>query len=221
MSGVREFFGGEKLQAAKAWIARNRSNLLWGFAAVVVGVAFLAYTQRGRAGKPKGQWEYVQAVYLMSTGDTTQAIPALTDLYQRFPNTRWGKRALYYLGYHYYTTGDMARAEEFWTRFLSSKPGDPFTEANALSGMASIRMNQERYEEAERLLSEAADKTPYETYRAFYTYRKAMCLEMSGNTAEALNLYREIKARYGKTPSAMEAEGRIKFLEAYIAAGGE
>ncbi len=220
MINIKEFFGGEKIRVAKAWVIRNRSNLLWGFAAVIVGVAFLAYTQRGRAGKPKGQWEYVQAVYLMSTGDTAQAIPALTDLYQRFPNTRWGKRALYYLGYHYYTAGDMARAEEFWSRFLSSKPGDPFTEANALSGMASIRMNQERYEEAERFLSQAAEKTPYETYRAFYTYRKAMCLEMSGNPAEALNLYREIKKKYSKTPSAMEAEGRIGFLEAYIAAGG-
>ncbi|MGB9590833.1 MAG: tetratricopeptide repeat protein, partial [Candidatus Hydrothermia bacterium] len=69
-------------------------------------------------------------------------------------------------------------------------------------------------------LSEAAEKTPYETYRAFYTYRKAMCLEIAGNPAEALKLYREIKEKYAKTPSAMEAEGRIRFLEAYIAAGG-
>lgn len=220
MTGIGDFFTGERAEAAKVWVNRNRSNLLWGFAAVIVGVAFLAYTQRGRAARPKGQWEYVQAVYLMSTGDTTQALPALLDLYQRFPGTRWGKRALYYLGYHYYTTGDMTRAEEFWTRFLSSKPGDPFTEANALSGLASIRIGQERYEEAERFLSDAVSKTPYETYRAFYTYRKAMCLEMSGNHTEALNLYREIKEKYSRTPSAMEAEGRIRFLEAYMAAGG-
>jgi len=220
MKGIGEFFRGERAEAVKAWISRNRSNILWGFAAVVLGVAFLAYTQRGRAGKPKGQWEYVQAVYLMSTGDTAWALPALQDLYQKFPNTKWGKRALYYLGYHYYTVGDMTKAEEFWTRFLSSKPGDPFTEANALSGMASIRMNQERYEEAERFLSEAISKAPYETYRAFYTYRKAMCLEISGKPSEALKLYREIKEKYPKTPSAVEAEARIRFLEAYIAAGG-
>ncbi|MEO0141297.1 MAG: tetratricopeptide repeat protein [candidate division WOR-3 bacterium] len=216
---IKEMFSGEKAQAIRAWVGRNRSNLLWGFAAVVVGVAFLAYTQRGRAGKPKGQWEYVQAVYLMSMGDTTRAIPALLDLYQRFPNTRWGKKALYYLGYHYFSTGDIVKAEEFWSRFLASKPGDPFTEACALSGMASIRMNQERYEEAERLLSQAAEKTPYETYKAFYTYRRAMCMEISGNPGEALGLYREIKQRYEKTPSAVEADARIRFLSAYLGGG--
>ncbi len=194
------------------WIKRNKDNILWGAVLVVLAAAFFAYKNRERLFREPGQWEYMQGVYAFSQGDTTQALNILDELVAKHPGSRWAKRALYYIGYHYYEQGNYELAEEYWTRFLKSKPKDPFLEANAKAGLAAIKADAEAYEEAAKLLTEAYKETPYQTYKGFFLYRKGSCLLLAGDTAEALKAYKEVSEAFEETPPAGEAEKMVKLL---------
>ncbi len=218
---LQRFIGEERAEAVRDWAIKNRDNLLWGLAAVVVVVAFFAYTQKNKSSAPKGQWEYIQAIYGMSTGDTAQAVPLLQQLSQQHKNSRWGKRALYYLGYYYLSNGDQTKAEEYFQSYLSAKPKDKFTEANTYASIASIKADQGDLAQAQQLLKKASEIAPYETYKAFYTYRMARIMEIAGNTGDALEVYKQVKKEYEKTPAARDANTRILFLQGVAAAQGK
>ena len=185
---------------------------MWGLVLVVLAAAFFAYKNREKLFREPGQWEYMQGVYAFSQGDTAQALNILDELVAKHPGSKWAKRALYYLGYHYYETGNAELAEEYWTRFLKSKPKDPFLEANAKAGLASLRADAEAYGEASKLLEEAYKLTPYETYKGFFLYRKGSCLLLAGDTAKALEAYKEVAERFGETPAGREAKKMVKLL---------
>ena len=179
---------------------------------MVLAAAFFAYRNRERLFKEPGQWEYMQGVYAFAQGDTTQALNILDELVAKHPGSKWAKRALYYLGYHYYETGNAELGEEYWTKFLKSKPKDPFLEANAKAGLASLKADAEDYRGAVKLLGEAYEQTPYETYKGFFLYRKGSCLLLAGDTAEALKAFELAAEKYEETPAGREAKKMAKLL---------
>ncbi len=131
---------------------------------------------------------------------------------KNYGGTKSANLAQYYAGISYLKLGDFNKAVEHLKEFSTSASQIQMAAYGALADAYS-ELNKkteavEYYEKAGR----AFDKD--ESNSSEYLFRAALLSETIGKTKEAVELYKEIKAKYPKTDRAFQADKYIYRLSA-------
>ena len=137
----------EKLM--KYVVRHKERSMLVGAAALVVIVLIILFAGRGEQRNPQADLLHTQAIGLMAAGRIQEAEGVLTDLTQRFQNTRAGKVGLYYLGVIAYHTGRFSESLGHFDKFLGVVKNDYLLTPSALMGAGSAAEGIGEYEKAQ------------------------------------------------------------------------
>lgn len=137
------------MEKALKYIVRHKErSILIGAGALAVVVLASLFAGRGEQSNPQADLLHTQAIGLMSAGRIQEAENVLTDLTQRFQNTRPGKLGLYYLGVLTYHTGRFNESLEYFDKFLGAVKNDYLLTPSALMGAGSAAEALGDYEKA-------------------------------------------------------------------------
>jgi predicted negative regulator of RcsB-dependent stress response len=203
----------ETLEKLTAFLKTHGNKVFFGAIAVLaVVIAAVVFTSQRKQGTAEAQWKFLQAISLFSQGDTAQSIPMLRDLNTSHGNTAAGKKANYYLGIHALKNEELDLAEQRFESYLASSPGDPFLEMAAYGCLATIAMDRDQLDEAFDLYGKAETRAPYETYKAYYTYKAATAARISGRYEDAIRLLEKFDDEYKDSPFRTPARKELSFV---------
>ncbi|MCX7907598.1 MAG: tetratricopeptide repeat protein [Bacteroidetes bacterium] len=149
-------------------------------------------------------------------GDTTQRIPGLAQIADRYRWTQTGKLAAYYAASAYYELGQYEKARQYFARYPNN---GTLLAAAARAGEAAAYENAGQYRRAASLYLKAASQYKSELLTPDYLFGAARCLEQAGDLRAALRAYERVQKEFPKTPQASEAEQHVARLTAALASG--
>ncbi len=187
-------------------VRHKEKSILIGAGALAAIVLVILFTGRGEQSNPQADLLHTQAIGLMSAGRIQEAEGVLSDLTQRFQNTRAGKLGLYYLGVITYHTGRFNESLEYFDRFLGVAKKDYLLGPSALMGAGSAAEALGDYEKAltyyEMLTKD--DKSPLYSYGVLAYARVKGLLGDAQKAREILNGLLE-----DEPPADIEADARF------------
>ncbi len=137
------------MQKVVKFVVRHRETSIFVGAVAVVGIALAIFLlSRGEQQQPEADMLHMQALGLISMRQYQAAESTLYDLGQRFPRTRAGKIAYYYLGAVYYHTGRFQEALDNYKEFLKRERSDYVLVPAALLGAGGAAEGLKDYEQA-------------------------------------------------------------------------
>jgi tetratricopeptide (TPR) repeat protein len=167
-------------------VRHKEKSILVGAGALAAIVLIILFVGRGEQSNPQADLLHTQAIGLMSAGRIQEAEGVLTDLTQKFQNTRAGKIGLYYLGVIAFHTGRFSEALDYFDKFLGETKNDYLLTPSALMGAGSAAEGLGNYEKAL-------------TYYEKLTHDKKSPMYSSGLLA-----YGRVKGLLGDTAKAKE-----------------
>lgn len=135
-------------KAMKFIVKHKEKSLIIGVGAIAVIVLLVFFLGRGEQSNPQADLLHTQAMGLISAGRIQEAEAVLTELSQKYGNTRPGKIGLYYLGVVNYHTGRFNESLDFFDRFLAAEKNDFLLKPSALMGAGSAAEGIKDYERA-------------------------------------------------------------------------
>ncbi len=139
------------------YIVRHKETSIWSGIGIVAGIVLLVYFLTSTEGdKPEADLLHTQAINMLSMGRTQEARNLFQELTERYPGTRPGKIALYYLGVINYHTGRFAEALDYFDRFLSKVKNDHLLTPSAQFGAGCAAEGLKDYERAIRYYEKIA-----------------------------------------------------------------
>ncbi len=191
---IRDF-----LMRILGYFTEKPERAYWALGALLVLAVIVAFQAMNRPKpNPQTQVAYLQAVTLLATGDTTNALPILRNLAEQHLNTPEGKAALYYLGTHYLNFGDREKARTYLEQFVNAKPKDPYLKGFALSKLGDIALDEGDPAQALTYYQEAEKLVDFQSFRTLLTLKKATALKLQGRYQEALSLLQEYRKAHSR-----------------------
>lgn len=132
------------MQKVIKWIVRHRENAIWIGITVVAAVVGLIYLSSKRdTVKPEAELMYTQAMSLVTMGRLADGEQMFQQLSEKYPSTRPGTLALYYLGTISYYNGRHEEALTFFDKYLKKDGNDHLLGGSALyaAGCAAEGVN--------------------------------------------------------------------------------
>ena len=200
--------------AKAADFASKNGKAIVGAAVVVLAVAVGGFMFRANAAKSedKAAGILTNATIEYRNGNYAAAAGQLDDLHRTMGGTRAGKRGLLLYGDLLYAQGSYQQAFEYYERALKEFSGDPIVSTTARGGLAatleSLQQNQRAAEEYGRLAADA----PNAVMKAEYQLSQARNLELSGNSDQAADVYRDLERSKENYRAAEEAKRRLAQL---------
>lgn len=113
------------IQKVIKYILRHRENAIWiGIAIVAVIVGLIYMSSRRVTVKPEAELMYTQAMSLVTMGRLSDGEQMFSQLSEKFPSTRPGTVAFYYLGTIKFYRGQYQEALDLFEKYLSKDPND-------------------------------------------------------------------------------------------------
>jgi tetratricopeptide (TPR) repeat protein len=119
-----------------------------------------------------------------------QSVEGLEAIVSKYGGTDAGESATLLLGKSYLETGDFQKAENYFRKVENS--GKKIIVKGAKAGLAATKEQAGNFKEAAALYGEAATLAEDEGTKLRYLYFEGLCLENSGDTAGAEEVYRKI-----------------------------
>lgn len=146
------------------FVVKHKETSIWIGVAVLAGIIFIVYmTSRTEEVKPEAELIYTQAIGMTGMGRFQDAEGLFTQLTDRFPNTRPGKIAFYYLGVLNYHQRKYPEALDYFKKFLGKMKNDYLLTPSALYGAGCASEGLQEYEEAVKYYEKVAKdkKSPF------------------------------------------------------------
>ncbi len=120
------------MQKVIKYIVRHRENAIWGGITIVAVIVGLIYISSKRVStKPEAELMYTQAMSLVTMGRMQDGEQMFQQLSEKFPSTRPGTLALYYLGTINYYNGRHQEALTFFEKYLAKDRNDYLLQGSA------------------------------------------------------------------------------------------
>jgi len=129
-------------------VQHKEKSLIIGVGAIAAIILLVFFLGRGEQSNSQADLLHTQAMSLITAGRIQEAEATLTDLSQKYQNTRPGKIGLYYLGVLTYHTGRFNESLDYFDRFLAAEKNDYLLRPSALMGAGSAAEGIKDYERA-------------------------------------------------------------------------
>ena len=165
----------------------------WIIGGIIILIALVGYIVYKNVSKPRTNPEaeriFMQSFLLyLYRNDTLTSVEGWKEVSLRYPNTIWGKRALYFLGFYYMSRGDYEKAKGYFKDFLKSGLKDRFLKAGAFINLASCEANLGAYRKASDYALKAAEILDYKSFRGYFYYKAAIYSKMAMDYKKALDI---------------------------------
>jgi tetratricopeptide (TPR) repeat protein len=202
-----------------AFVKKNQKNLTTLLVTVIVVVAaYFGYSelyQKPREAKAADALFTAEKYFaqdssnLVLNGDGTSK--GALYVIKEFSGTASANLAKYYAGVSYFRTGDYNKAIEYLKDFSTSAKQ---VQAIAYGTIGDAYSELKKNEEALDYYKKAGAHFPEdEAISSEYLFRAAALLELNGKNADAVTIYKDIKAKYPKSEKGFNADKYISRLE--------
>jgi len=203
------------LESAKGFWEKTGKKLAIGLGIAAVAVAgYFAYkeysikpqTEKANEQIFKAQQYFAQDSFALAlNGDgTNKGFKYIADTYG---STKIGNLANYYAGVSYLRMGDFANAVKYLKGFSTDVPQ---IQMMAYGALADAYSEQKNIDESLANYKKAANTfTKDEGNSSEFLFKAALLSEVNGKNEEALELYKELKAKFPKTEKGYQAEKYI------------
>lgn len=199
----------EKLFVAEDWLERN-AKLVVGIAAAIlifVGGYFAFNYYKGNQ-DAIAQSEMFQAVYYFEADSLDKALNGdgnnlgFLQIIDEFGITDAANLAHYYAGVSYLKQGKYELSRLYLSDFSSN---DLLIQARAYSLLGDAYMEEEKYDEAARYYSKAANYKPNKFFSPAYLMKEALAYERLNQPDKAREAYDKIITQYWESPEYQNA----------------
>ncbi|MEJ1238923.1 tetratricopeptide repeat protein [Chryseolinea sp. T2] len=207
----------EKLITAETWVESN-SKLVVGIGAVIVLVVagYLGFIWYKNSQNTQAQKEMFQAVYYFEADSLGKALNgdgnnlgflAIIDDY-KFSDA--ANLANYYAGAAFLKQGKFEAARLYLEDFSSS---DLLVQARAYSLIGDTYMEEDKFEDAAKFYSKAANYEPNKYFSPTYLMKEALAYEKLNQNDKAKETYEKIISQYsdsGEYQNARKQKARLE-----------
>lgn len=207
----------ERLVGAETWVESN-SKLVIGFGAVIVLIiaGYLGFTWYKNSQDQQAQKEMFQAVFYFEADSLDKALNgdgnnlgflAIIDDY-KFSDA--ANLANYYAGAAFLKQGKFEVARLYLEDFSSN---DLLVQARAYSLIGDTYMEEEKYEDAAKYYSKAANYEPNKYFSPTYLMKEALAYEKLNQNDKAKETYDKIITQYwdsGEYQNARKLKARLE-----------
>lgn len=201
------------------FIAKNKKSLTYAITAIVmVLVAFFGYTELYQ--KPREE-KAADAIFtaekyfaldssnLVLNGDGQSK--GVLYIIKEFSGTKAANLAKYYAGISYFRMNDFNKSVEYLKDFSTSAKQ---VQAIAYGTIGDAYSELKNNDEALNYYKKAGAHFPEdEAISSEYLYRAASLLEINGKTDDAVEIFKEIKAKYPKSEKGLMSNKYISKLK--------
>ena len=193
----------ETLNKSEAFVMKYQKPLLIALAAIIVVIAgFILvnnYVIKPRAEKAstvlaKGQEFFNNRDFDKALNGDKAEYPGFLAIADDYSSTDAGNLAKLYAGLCYAQLGKYEDAEKYLNKW--SAADDQMVSPAALGALGNVYANLNKLDEAVSTLKKAAAKADNNSLSPTFLIQAGEILESQGKKAEALELYKEIKAKY-------------------------
>lgn len=206
----------QALSSSEAYLERNQNKLLGGIAAIVLVVlAVIGYKNFISEPKELSASEAIfQAEEYFRLGQYEEALNGDTlgtegflTIADKYSGTNAGNLACAYAGISLAQTGRYDDA----VKYLEDFSGDDLVVAPAVvATLGNCYAQTGKLDKAAQLLKDAASQADSQALSPVYLIQAGQIYEKLGKYDEALNVYNQVKNRYGNSYAAMQID---KYIE--------
>ena len=199
---------------------KNRNLIIYGALAVIGIVAAVLLYQTFIAGPAErnaadqmqqAQLQFEQDSFSLALANPGQGFPGFLDIIEEYGSTKAGNLANYYAAVSYLNLGQYEAALDYAESYDADGDLMPAMKYGVM-GDAQSELNQMDAAVASyRKAVDAAGKN-YVT-GGYYLNKLAQLLRVQGQNEEALEAFRRLKADYGQSPEAAQADKYIGLLQ--------
>lgn len=207
----------EKLVGAETWVESNSKVVMgFGLAVVLIVAGYLGFTWYKNSQNAQAQKEMFQAVFYFEADSLDKALNgdgnnlgflAIIDDYG-FSDA--ANLANYYAGAAFLKQGKFEVARLYLEDFSS---GDLLIQARAYSLIGDTYMEEEKYEDAARYYSKAANYKPNKYFSPTYLMKEALAYEKLNQNDKAKQTYDKVITLYwdsGEYQNARKLKARLE-----------
>ena len=193
----------ETLNKSEAFVMKYQKPLLIALAAIIVVIAGYIlvknYVIEPRAEKAstilaKGQEFFNKRDFDKALNGDKAEYPGFLAIADDYSSTDAGNLAKLYAGLCYAQLGKYEDAEKYLNKWSSSD--DQMVSPAAIGALGNVYANLNKLDEAVSTLKKAAKMADNNSLSPTFLIQAGEILESQGKKAEALELYKEIKAKY-------------------------
>ncbi len=195
---------------AVLFVTNNRKPIIIGVAVVIALAVIIGGVQSIKEKKHQKLWEdFFLAQYKVAQSENASDFSALETFVNQHKNTVPAAQGALMLGEFYWSKQDYKKAEDFYNQAAQVKEFEPLAQA----ALVVAKLAQNKYDEVISLADNFAKN--HGTHYAFtqVLLNKALALELSGKTAEAKEIYKQIIQQEPSGYNAAFAENKIRTLK--------
>ena len=207
------------LKSSEALIDKYKKPVMAGLAVVVVAVAgFFLYksfilepkNQKANEALFKGEQYFAMNDYDKALKGDSTGYKGFIYIAEEYSSTKAGNLARLYAGMSYAQSGNYQEAVKYLESYDECDDEMITPAAVGVLGNCYAQLNQ--LDKATETLLKAAEMADNTTLSPMYLQQAGEIFESQGNTAKALNCYKEIKNKYPQSMQAVEIDKYIERL---------
>jgi TolA-binding protein len=199
----------ERLEGAENWLERNPKPVIGVALAILLIVGgYFGFQYYKDAQNAKAQKEMYQAVFYFESDSLNLALNGdgnnlgFLDIVKEYGITDAGKLANYYAGASYLKQGKYELARLYLEDFSSN---DLLVQARAYSLIGDTYMEQQKFEDAAKYYSKAANYKPNKHFSPIYLMKEALAYEKLNQNDKAKEAYEKVITDYWESPEYQNA----------------
>lgn len=199
----------EAISKSEQFIEKNRNNILYCIAAVIIIVAAVwGWNTLSESNNQKAQNEIYSSQFLFEQGDFQNAVEGFEAVISEYGSTKAGNIARLYAGLCYKEMGEMDKAISLLEDFSSN---DAVMAPSALIALGNCYVDQENpdYKKAAATFEKAAATANNAIYSPLALKKAGLAYEAAGDNASALKAYEQIKNNWAETATAASIDKYI------------
>lgn len=209
----------QHIKSSEALIDKYKKPVMAGLAVVVVAVAgFFLYksfilepkNQKANEALFKGEQYFAMNDYDKALKGDSTGYKGFIYIAEEYSSTKAGNLARLYAGMSYAQSGNYQEAVKYLESYDECDDEMITPAAVGVLGNCYAQLNQ--LDKATETLLKAAEMADNTTLSPMYLQQAGEIFESQGNTAKALNCYKEIKNKYPQSMQAVEIDKYIERL---------
>jgi hypothetical protein len=156
-----------------------------------------------------GESYFANGDYQTALNGDAYGFEGFEELTSQYQSTKAGKLANLYAGLCYAQLDSMELAEKYLSKFSGN---DQMVSPAALGALANVYASLDKVSKAAATFEKAAKKADNNLLSPYYYLQAGIMYESLGKNAQALKLYKTIKAKYPESNEGQEIEKYITRL---------
>jgi len=208
----------EALSKSEQFFENNKKTIFGTLIAIIViiagGMLYSAKVAQPRQLKAAeaifpGETYFINGDYSTALNGDAYGFDGFIELAGQFKGTKAGKLANLYAGLCYAQLDSMEIAQKYLVKFSGK---DQMVAPAALGALANCYATAGNYSKAISTFEKAAKKADNNLLSPYYYMQAGIICESTGKTAQALKIYKKIKAQYPESNEGVEADKYIARL---------